>query len=111
MQETQVRSLRWEDALEKGMATHSSIVALENPMDRGAWWATVHHGVPRVRLTHTHTHTHTHTTILDVKMEMNTHPGEVRSVCRRYISYVLSRKSYISPIVPSQTAESGSLCL
>ena len=24
------------------MATHSSILALENPKDRGAWWATVH---------------------------------------------------------------------
>ena len=24
------------------MATHSSILAWENPMDRGAWWATVH---------------------------------------------------------------------
>ena len=23
------------------MATHSSILAWENPMDRGAWWATV----------------------------------------------------------------------
>ena len=40
MQETQVRSLGREDTLEKGMATHSSIL-LENPMDRGAWWATV----------------------------------------------------------------------
>ena len=40
MQETQVRFLGWEDPLEKGMATHSSI-CLENPMDRGAWWATV----------------------------------------------------------------------
>ena len=29
-------------ALENGMATHSSILASENPMDRGAWWATVH---------------------------------------------------------------------
>ena len=28
-------------SLEEGMATHSS-VRLENPMDRGAWWATVH---------------------------------------------------------------------
>ena len=28
-----------EDPLEKGMATHS---CLKNPMDRGAWWATVH---------------------------------------------------------------------
>ena len=27
MQETWVRSLGWEDALEKGMATHSSILA------------------------------------------------------------------------------------
>ena len=26
MQETQVQSLSWEDPLEKGMATHSSIV-------------------------------------------------------------------------------------
>ena len=84
MQETQVRFLEWEDALEKGKATHSSILAwripqnvekirlhapnvggqhliprlgrspreengntlqyscLENSMDRGAWWATVH---------------------------------------------------------------------
>ena len=101
MWETQVRSLGWEDLLEKGMATHFSILAwripwtenpgrpqsmglqggsegkestcnagdlslipgsgrssgeengnplqyscLENPMDRGAWWATVH-GVPK----------------------------------------------------------------
>ena len=27
--------------LEKGMATHSSILAWRVPMDRGAWWATV----------------------------------------------------------------------
>ena len=33
---------------------------LENSMDRGAWWATVH-GVAknRTRVSHTHTHTHT----------------------------------------------------
>ena len=30
MQETQVRSLGWEDPLEKGMATHSSILAGES---------------------------------------------------------------------------------
>ena len=41
MQETWVQSLGWED-LEKGTATHSSILGLENSMDRGAWWATVH---------------------------------------------------------------------
>ena len=86
MQETWVQSLGWEDPLQKGMATHFSILALlgninfpggsdgkestcdtgdlgsipglerspggghgnplqyslENPRDRGAWWATVH---------------------------------------------------------------------
>ena len=31
MQEMQVWSLGWEDALEKGMATHSSILAWEIP--------------------------------------------------------------------------------
>ena len=31
MQETWVRSLGWEDALEKGMATHSSILAWRIP--------------------------------------------------------------------------------
>ena len=31
IQETQVQSLGWEDPLEKGMATHSSILAWEIP--------------------------------------------------------------------------------
>ena len=31
MQETQVQSLGWEDPLEKGMATHSSILSWEIP--------------------------------------------------------------------------------
>ena len=42
MRETWVRSLGWEDPLEEGMAAHSSILAWRIPMDRGAWWATVH---------------------------------------------------------------------
>ena len=53
VQETWVGSLSQEDPLEKGMATHSSVLAwripwteepggLEIPMDRGAWWAIVH---------------------------------------------------------------------
>jgi len=48
VQETQVQSLGWEDPLEKEMATHSSILGLENLMDRGAWWAAVH-GVAKSR--------------------------------------------------------------
>ena len=42
MQETWVQSLGWEDCLKQGMATHPSILAWKTPMDRGAWWATVH---------------------------------------------------------------------
>ena len=35
--ETQVQSLGWEDLLEESMATHSSILRLENTIDRGAF--------------------------------------------------------------------------
>ena len=42
MQETRVQFLGWEDLLEKGYATHSSILVWKNPMDGGAWRATVH---------------------------------------------------------------------
>ena len=39
---TWVLSLGWEDSLEEGMATHSSILAWKIPLDRGAWQAAVH---------------------------------------------------------------------
>ena len=42
VQERWVRSLGQEDPLKEGIATHSSILAWRNPMDRGAWRATVH---------------------------------------------------------------------
>ena len=41
VRETWIQSLGWEDPLEEGMATHSSILAWRIPLDRGAWWATV----------------------------------------------------------------------
>ena len=44
MRETWVRFLGGEDLLEKGKATHSSILA-ENSMDRGAWQATIGHNL------------------------------------------------------------------
>ena len=57
-----VRSLGWEDPLEQEMATHAC--CLENPMDRGAWQATVHRAaeldttkVSWCVCTRTHTHT------------------------------------------------------
>ena len=42
MQDTWVWSLGWEDPLEEEMATHPSILALGNSVNRGAWWATIH---------------------------------------------------------------------
>ena len=41
MQKTWVQSWGQEDPLGKEMATHSSILAWRNPIDRGAWWVTV----------------------------------------------------------------------
>ena len=41
MWETWVQSLGWENPMEEGMATHSSILAGRIPMHRGAWWAAV----------------------------------------------------------------------
>ena len=35
--------------------------SLENPMDRGAWWAVVHTVAKSDTMDHAHTHTHTHT--------------------------------------------------
>ena len=48
MWETRVQSLGWEDPLEEGMTTHSSILARRIPMDRGAWLPTSM-GLQRVR--------------------------------------------------------------
>ena len=48
MQKMWVQSIGQEDPLEKGMATHSKHPFLENSIDRGAWWATVH-GITKSR--------------------------------------------------------------
>ena len=41
VKETWVQYLSQEDPLEKGRAT-PPVFLLENPTDRGAWWATAH---------------------------------------------------------------------
>ena len=53
MQETRVQSLGWEDSPGEGNGNPLQYSCLENPMERGAWWVTVH-GVAK---SHTHTHT------------------------------------------------------
>ena len=65
MQETWVRSLGWEDPLEKGMATPLQYSGLENPTDRGNWQTTVH-GVTKSHTTEhlsAQTHSHTHVSL------------------------------------------------
>ena len=42
VQETRVRSLRWEDPLDEGNGSPLQDSCLQNPMDGGAWRATVH---------------------------------------------------------------------
>ena len=41
IQEKQVQSLGWEDPVE-GIGNPLQYSSLENSMDRGDWWATVH---------------------------------------------------------------------
>ena len=61
MQETWVWSLGWEDSPGEGNGTPLQYSCLENLMDRGAWWATVHGVTKGYHWTRTRTHTHTHT--------------------------------------------------
>ena len=42
MLETQIRSLSWKDSPEEGTGCLLQYSCLENPVNRGAWWATVH---------------------------------------------------------------------
>ena len=42
MHKTWVPSLGWEDPLGEGNGNPLQYSCLENPMDRGAWWAIVH---------------------------------------------------------------------
>ena len=42
MQQPWDQSLGWEDCLEEGMVTYSSILAWRIPIDRGAWQTTAH---------------------------------------------------------------------
>ena len=74
MQETQemeVQSLGQEDPLEQEMAT-LQYSYLENSMDRGAWWATMH-GITESNMTeHTHTHASIHKhSILAISISLN----------------------------------------
>ena len=73
MQEMRVWSLGWEDPLEKEIATHSSNPNMPGiPVDRGAWWATVH-GIAKDRhdLVTEHTYTNSLQTLNILESECN----------------------------------------
>ena len=55
MQETWVQLLGGQDP-QVGMAADSSILTWRIPMERGAWWATVHGVKSQTRLRNRHTH-------------------------------------------------------
>ena len=67
MQETQVQSLDWEDSLEKGMVTHSNILAWRIPWTEepsrlySPWGLKESHMTEKLMHMCTHTHKHTHT--------------------------------------------------
>ena len=58
MQETWVQSLGWEDPPGGGHGNPLQYSCLENPMDRGAWQATVH-GVAKSQTQLSNTAQHT----------------------------------------------------
>ena len=63
MQETWVQPLSWEDPLEEGMATHSSILAWRIPRteEPGGYSPQGCRELVTTECTCAHTHTHTHT--------------------------------------------------
>ena len=96
MQETRVQSLGWDDPLEKGLATLSSILAWRIP------WTEEPGGLQSMgsqRVGHTeqlslsHTHTHTHTHFLEVKCSL----GLILSVGARWLIVSGQTSPSISP--------------
>ena len=93
MQETRVWSLCREDPLEEEMATHSSS-CLENPMDRGAWQATIHRDAQnQTQLKRHSTHTR-HCLDLWFSLKWSSEWGTVLSVSRIYY-YLIPRISLL----------------
>ena len=67
-----VQSLGWEDSLEEGMGTYSSILAWRIPMDKGAWQAAVH-GFQRVRHDWMTKHSTAHTAFYSGYTSLHSH--------------------------------------
>ena len=93
-----VQSLCQEDPLEKEVTTHSSILAWENPTDRGAWQATVYEAAKsRTGLT-THAHVllydkhHAFLDLSECQRQYRTHRTSVDPCCIIITILILTRK-------------------
>ena len=101
MRETQVRSLGWEDPLEKEMAIHSRIIAWKNPMDRGAWQATVH-GVTKSRtglsnFTSLHFNQLSGQEIFNTNLPYTTIRGEENTQIQPQLAFHMEEEKYQTP--------------
>ena len=61
MQEMRVQFLGWEDFPGEANGNLLQYSCLENSMNRGTWWGTVHGVAKSQTWLNTHTHKHTHT--------------------------------------------------
>ena len=86
MQETWVQSLSWEDPPEKGMATHSNILAWRIPWTESLVgydpWGCKESDITEPLSTHTHTHT-------EITVSFSEHLQNARSCAKAFI-YILS---------------------
>ena len=65
VQDNQVQPLGWEDHLEKGMVTHSTILAWRFPWKEELWWAIVY-GVAKSQTQLSHQHFHFFNTVHEI---------------------------------------------
>ena len=79
---------------------------LKNPMDRGAWWATVQGGCKELDMTecicmraHTHTHTHTHTQC--PSLSLTPYLGLKSALSEINIIYIFFFFSFLASVPPS----------
>ena len=75
MQEMWVQSLGWEDLLEEGIATQYS--CLENHMNRGARWATVHRVTESDMSEQLNHHHHSGNILHDEEFRLHSDPNPV----------------------------------
>ena len=100
MQETWVQSLGWEDPLEKGMATHSSILALKIPwteelgrLQSKGLQISGHEWVTNTSVC-AHTHRHTHNALLAIReMQIKTRMRWVSYHCTSVKMVIIKKKT------------------